>query len=105
MNMKITPITPNEIMDNLVNIIPDFVIQSVNNILTKKFRGNRISITLKEVETEILKISNTTSKEIYDNKWYDFESIYIKNGWEVTYHTPDRDESYDPYFTFNIKKK
>jgi gamma-glutamylcysteine synthetase len=45
-----------------------------------------------------------SSKEIYDKKYLDIESLYKKHGWVVVYDKPGYSETYDPYWTFTKKK-
>jgi len=104
MEKQIKPLSPNDIMDNIGAIIPPVVIQAVNILLAKKFRGDEVTIKQKDIITEIKKLSNLTSTEIYENKWMDFEEIYRKNGWIVTYDKPAYCESYDATFSFKPKK-
>jgi len=102
---RVKPLSPDDIMEGLDDIIPGFIIEAVNNLLKKKFRGSSCSIKQKDIESEIINIAfkegkEITSGDIYDNKWMDFEAIFIKVGWKVIYHKPDYTESYDSYFDF-----
>ena len=99
------PITPQEILDDLQNIIPSFVFEAINNLLKKKFRGDSVIIKQKEIISEIMKLEKGyTSQDIYDNKWMDFEKVYRDNGWNVSYDKPAYNENYDAYFKFSSKK-
>lgn len=100
------PIKSNEIIDQLDTIIPNVVIEAVNNLLKEKFRGISATILQKDIVAEIIRLdSKITSKQIFDKKWMDFEEIYKKNGWLVTYDGPAYNESYEPSFNFKVKKK
>ncbi len=100
------PITPQEILEDLPNIIPSFVFEAVNNLLKNKFRGSSVTIKQDEILAEIAKIQKTYSREeIYQNKWLDFESVYSKHGWKVKYDKPAYNENYDAYFEFSMKKE
>jgi hypothetical protein len=93
-------ITPQEIMDNLPNIIPSTIIEAVNKLLSNKFRGREVYIKQDEIIDEVRKLSNITREEIFENKWLDFETIYQDSGWEVTYDKPGIGETYQAYFKF-----
>lgn len=101
---RIEPIKPNDIMDNLEDIIHPDVIRAVNEILKDKYRGSRITFTLKEIKAKAISYGNISDKEIDEKKWLDFESIYRKAGWVVNYDRPGWDENYDSFFEFSVKK-
>ena len=99
-------ITPQEILDDLSNIIPSFVFEAINNLLKKKFRGDKVTIKQDEIRAEIMNLEKRyTRQEIFDNKWMDFEKVYRDNGWNVSYDKPAYNENYDAYFEFSSKKK
>jgi hypothetical protein len=101
----VLPITPQEILDDLPNIIPSFVFEAVNNLLKKKFRGDSVDIIQDDIMDEIDRLQNTYSRqEIFDNKWMDFEKVYRDNGWKVEYDKPGYNENYRAYFRFSMKK-
>ena len=98
---EIKPIRPDEIMANLEKILPTVVITAVNNLLTKNFRGGSITIRQKDIAAEIMRIDESIiENEIYENKWMDFEEVYRKYGWSVSYDKPGYNESYDATFEF-----
>jgi len=102
---EIKPISPNEIMDNLSDIIPSVVIEAINNLLKSKYRGDDVSIKQNEIMDEILRLDESmTSDVLIKNKYLDFESIYRKNGWNVVYDKPSYGEQYAAYFKFSKKK-
>jgi hypothetical protein len=103
--METKAISPQEIMDNLPNIIPSSIIEAVNNLLSKKFRGSEVNIKQDEIIDEVRKISNITRDEIFENKWLDFETIYSNSGWHVLYDKPSRGDTYQAYFTFKPNKE
>lgn len=105
--MKITPIKPTDISPNMDIIIPDFVIEAVNEILKEKYRSgtNTVRIEQSELIKRVTKINpKIKPKEIFDNHMFDFEKLYEKYGWKVKYRSPDRDESFDEFFIFKPKK-
>ena len=101
----VAPITPQEILDDLPNIIPSFVFEAVNKLLKQKFRGSSVTIKQDEILQEIEKLQKTyTRQEIYGNKWMDFEKVYRDNGWSVEYDKPGYNENYDAFILFSQKK-
>ena len=103
--MEIKAISPQEIMDNLPNIIPSTIIEAVNNLLSKKFRGSEVMIKQDEIIDEVRKLSNITREEIFENKWLDFETIYTDSGWYVSYDKPGMGDTYQAYFKFKPNKE
>lgn len=105
---NVTPMSPKDIENDLENIIPEFVITAVNNILKRKYRPNNTYVALKqnEIIKEIQSINPDVSRaQIFDNKWFDFESLFEKAGWKVEYDKPGYNETYEAHFTFTPKKK
>lgn len=96
--MKIKPLSPNEIVFE----IPDFVIESVNNLLKKNYRGTSCKIKAKDIIAEGRRLGKAeTNKDWYEEKWMDFEKLFAANGWKVDYESPSRgDSDFDAYYTF-----
>lgn len=106
-NMKTKPLSPSDIDSNLENIIPEFVIQAVNNLLKKEYRnGQPVVLQQDEIIAEIRRVNAKTKRStIFDQHWLDFESIFQKSGWKVEYDKPGYNESYPATFTFTPKRK
>lgn len=103
----IKPIKPEEIVQNLDKLIPSVVIESVNELLMKKFRNTgSVKILQKEIiELVISKDNSLTRTKIYDDKMMDFEELYRQNGWVVKYDSPSYgDNDFDSYFMFSKSK-
>lgn len=100
------PIKPEEIINSLDSILPDSVVQAVNNLLKEKYRGGTVAITQKEIVSEIIRIDpNLTRKQIFDKNMLDFEPIFRKMGWIVKYDSPGWNETYyEEFFEFTSKK-
>lgn len=104
MEKEVKPISPKDIIENLDKTIPSVVIQSVNNLLSKKYRGTEAIILQDEIISEIISLDNSfTSRQIFDNKMLDFEDLYCKNGWSVRYDKPGYNENYKARFIFKKK--
>lgn len=106
MKEEIKPISPDDIVDNLENIIPSVVIQAVNNLLKDKYRGTGpVTIKQDDIADEILRLDSSLTRDfIFKKKYLDFETLYNKNGWIVTYDKPGFNESYAATFEFKKRK-
>jgi hypothetical protein len=100
--MAIKPLTPAEVVKNKGNILPEFVIDSINTLVTMKFNGVNAKFTVEEIIQMIMSKSPVpvTRSEILDNGWLDFEPLYDTYGWDVQYDRPSYNESYAANFTF-----
>jgi len=106
MAKTVQAIKPSDIMDNLDTIIEPAVIQAVNEILKEKFRGDSVTILQKDIVSRAIKINPKLTNDIlYKNHHLDFEPIFIKAGWAVSYDKPGYNETYEPSFEFRTKKK
>jgi hypothetical protein len=100
------PVTPKELKGTAGDDIPEVVIEAVNNLLKKKFRKNQ-SVTLRQddIAKEISRLnSDMTPTKVYANGWMDFEPVFERAGWTVTYDKPGYYESYPATFEFTPKK-
>jgi hypothetical protein len=104
---EIKPISPDEIIQNLDKIIPAAIIQAVNQLLIEKYRGTgEVTIKQKDIVERAVSIDERlTSSIIFEKKYMDFEDLYRKSGWSVSYDKPGYNENYDAFFIFNKKKK
>jgi len=103
--MKSKPITPKELDSTLGSDIPDVIITVVNEMLKKAYRkGQSVTLLQKDIVREVVKRSEYTSAQIYENNWMDFEPIFEKAGWRVDYDKPAYCETYDASFKFTPKR-
>lgn len=102
-HMIIKPISPEEVVYD----IPDFVIEAVNTLIRKNFRGQSFSIKAKDIIAEGRKEGRTGSnKDWFAEKWMDFEDLYRESGWKVSYNQPCYgDSDFDSYYEFTPRKK
>jgi len=104
--MATKPLKPTDIAPNMDNIIPDSVIQAVNALLQENYTGGKNPVTFKQDELirKVRGIDGSISRnEIFEKHMFDFEKLFKKYGWDVEYHQPDRDESFETYFKFTPK--
>ena len=102
---KVKPIRPEEIEVNLEGIIPDYVFAAVNALLSEKYRGTGpVILKQEEIAKRAARMGSVTTDFLYDNKYMDFEPVYEKYGWKVTYDKPAYNEDYPATFTFKRKE-
>ena len=101
------PASPSEILKAQAKCehIPSFVLKAVDRLLTIHLKNNYASFDQDEIIKEIQK-SNPEIKrrEIFANKWLDFEPLYRDFGWEVEYEKGAYYDTFTPYFEFKVKK-
>jgi hypothetical protein len=102
----IEPVTPQELNESIGESFPNAVITSFNDLLKEKYRGNNsITIKVNEVVNRILSLDDSLTRNIlFEKKYLDVETLYRKFGWSVTFNAPDRDENFDSYYVFSVKK-
>ena len=97
---NVAPLKPEEV----VHMIPDFVIAAVNKLLQEHWDGNQAIIKQDDIMAIISSNDENderpSKQEIYDRHWLDFEKIYREAGWNVLYDRPAIDENFKPYFKF-----
>jgi hypothetical protein len=100
-NNKNKPISPNEVGLQ----IPDEVIVAFNELIKRRWDGNESEFTQNDVIELILDISeetkgNLTRSSIFDRGYLNIESIYGKEGWDVTYEKPGIGDDFVAMFIF-----
>ena len=98
------PIKPDDIFEESLKQIPDFVIETFNELIKSKFNHstNTARIFQKDVVGILKDKYNETSENIYEQKWLDIEPTFECVGWEVRYDKPAYYETYDAYFLFKM---
>lgn len=107
MEEKVKPIRPDEIESNMEDIIPDFVFESVNELLKEVYRGTGyVTIKTTAIVEKILANPrcNVSKDTLFTKHYLDIEKVYGKYGWKVTFDKPAFDESYDSFYKFEAKK-
>jgi hypothetical protein len=95
----IKPISP----EDLVMLVPDFVIEAVNELIIENWNGREARITQDSIIGRIISKESISRDEIYRRNLLNFEPIFEEAGWEVTYDKPGYCESYKAYFLFKKK--
>ena len=106
------PITPTEAIQRCQAMIPDFVLESVNELLVQNANKNVIRLkqdTVIELIIEKMLTLNPDALEsecrttIFDNGWLDFEELYRQAGWVVEYYKPAYNETGNASFNFSVE--
>lgn len=99
--MTVKPFTPHDAKLSKAHDLPDEVIMAVNELLSPFSDDLRIVLRQRDVIERIQqKLPGISRKTIFDLHMLDFESVYCKAGWKVTYDKPGYNESYEPTFIF-----
>lgn len=108
--MAVKPFSPQEAHAAGISTIPDEIIETVNDLLSTKYRG-RGSCTIKQDDIMNLALSKlqanenpVSRQEIFNKGWMDFEPLFEKAGWKVKYDKPGYCEDYAAYFEFSRKE-
>lgn len=99
---KVAPIKASEISDRRDDSIPDEVIASFNELITKNWRGHSATVR-KDDAIRLIVSKGLKQSDIFENGWLDVMDIFRKNGWHVEFDSPGYDESYEPFFIFKNK--
>lgn len=96
------PMTPTEVLEKST-MIPSEVFSIVNELLVDRMNPSKeIVLMLEELVKLIKERMNINRTEIFNKHMMDFEEDYNKIGWKCEFHKPERDESFESFFRFNI---
>ena len=103
------PITPDEVVDKKAQQLPDFVIESFNELIAKHWNGQSACFKKEDVvrliadkaTTEWGGIHNERVTRLYTERCLDVEDIYRAVGWVVKYDSPGCNETYPATFEFS----
>lgn len=108
------PITPEEALKNKVNVIPSFVLEAFNTLLTQRFngvghvvieQGELIKLAMDIGHKEKSLPDGCSAQTFFDEHWLDIETIYRDVGWKVIYDKPGFNESYEACWKFSKDKR
>lgn len=104
--MTVKPFSPDEAKAAHVHSIPNEVIDTVNRLLGERFYNTNHSVTIYQDEVVEAVVALGLSKaDLFDKHWLDFEPVYEKQGWSVTYDKPGFNESYPASWVFRKRRK
>ena len=99
----VEPISPNDVK----KVIPDFVIEAVNQLIKEKWDGKKAIILQDDIMNIISSNDPDDDKpsrnEIFNKGWLDFEDLYREKGWYVMYDKPAYNEFYKAKFIFKTE--
>jgi hypothetical protein len=113
--MQEKPLTPAEAKKKRIESIPNAVVRAVNSLLddtTVRFGVTALrEAILRELKAEAENYSPETMPDWckftdptrFPSAWFDFEPIFMKAGWEVSYDRPGYNESGETTWTFSSK--
>lgn len=110
----VRPIRPGEVAVKAQSLLPDFVVEVVNDLIIRAFAksggtkaGDRVHIG-QYLIVEALKIAAGIPKEDRltsdQMAWLNFEEVFRAQGWKIEYDRPGYNEDYEPIFTFTIPR-
>lgn len=92
-----------------MNKVPDFVIQTINELLTENWNDKEI-ILKRDIIIERMQYHtfnkysiSVLERFISSFHWFNFKSLYEDAGWDVSFETVSFSNRY-PYFKFTVKK-
>ena len=99
----VKPITPAQIEKARKDMIPDEVIEAVNELMIDGWDSASYHTYIRQeelIELVIEKMKNTVARaDLFNNHWLDIERVFVEYGWKITY------DSGDPAsFSFDAKK-
>lgn len=101
MSKKVKPLSPEEVEQQTATNIPDAVIMAVNTLLKKYFRNGHATIPQDEILSEVRRIDSKLKADfLCDNHYLDFEPLFQRAGWKVSYDKPGWNETGEAYFKF-----
>lgn len=97
------PITPAEVGAHKAKVIPGFVFEIFNELITKDYCRGRSIVYQDEVIAKILARYPTEEagmrrQEIFSSGWLNVEDVYVAAGWQVGY---DKPETHRAYYMFS----
>ena len=104
----IEPIKPSEVVSLKSKILPDYVIEAINESIAENFLNGRAKIEQTAIINKIMTKAaaqdiGLSRNQIFANHYLDFEDIYRAQGWSVHYDKPGYNESYEANFVFKEK--
>lgn len=110
-DIQIKPLTPKEVLSRRGKYLLPQLVEAVNTYLCENYNGkNSVKMLRKEVVNKTIELCSKnnihmTEQILYQKGHLDFEGVFKKYGWNVTYESPDRDESFESYYLFTPIKK
>lgn len=102
----VKPLAPADVVSAQVELFPDFVIETWNTIIAKKWSGTQSCIEQDDIMLELIAAAPTLVNrgDVFAHRWLDIEDVYRAEGWVVEYDKPAYNEDYPAYFVFKKVK-
>lgn len=106
MSNVVQAITPDEVVEEKAQHVPDVVIAAFNQLIAQTWNGASSNFMQDDVVQLIVSkglqegTPLLTRRDIFAKHYLDVEPIYRAAGWEVTYDKPGYNETYSANFTF-----
>jgi len=99
------PISPGQVVAAKEQQIPEEVFQVVNDLIVEKWSNGSATILQRDIVSRLRAIDGFEDIDFADKGWLDFEPVYRKKGWVVTYDKPGYNETYPASFQFRKAKR
>lgn len=100
--MAVLPITPAQVQQQVLEAIPDQVIEAVNTLIVKNWSQNYACVTQKAIVLLSCQLMGLEDNQ-FDYNWLDFEDLYRNEGWYVLFDKAHYSDNYDSFFKFTKK--
>lgn len=97
------PIKPSDVSGLKARQIPTAVFDAVNELIVEKWDGRSAVILQCTLVKRIRDKDASLADKLFEHHYLDFEDVYRKEGWTVSYDRPAYCETYEPSFTFTKK--
>ena len=102
--MPVTPAAAREAYESGGDV-PDFVVQTVNELIGKFYLPGGFSINQNDVVTALMaKRGNVSRQQVFEQKWLNFENAFRQLGWKVEHSKGTWGEEGSAYFHFEEEK-
>ncbi|QGH74887.1 hypothetical protein MAL1_00141 [Bacteriophage DSS3_MAL1] len=97
-----TPLSPDIARSRKAEAIPDFVIDSFNELIVENLGTNGVAVVKQDaaIARILTKRLGLSRADLFQRNLLDVEDVFRAAGWKVTYDKPAYCESYPAYFTF-----
>lgn len=84
----VKPITPDDMPAAKQTFLPDEVLTTFNELITKYWDGSSATVPQEELIQTLSSRMNCSHETVFANHWLDVEEVYQAAGWSVVYDRP-----------------
>lgn len=99
------PIKPNEVAKRIAETLPDEVFEAFNELICENWSISGATVKQNAVVDRIVSKLNCERSYVFAKGYLNIEAAYKKAGWCVGYDKPGYNESYEAYFSFNLRSQ